>query len=187
MWTPNDEHRLFYEVHKVLNRFARGVDRKDWDLVLSAFHDDAIDDHGAYTGPATGLVEAFKKGRNDVVSMMHTGSNISLLEIRPESKEVLTESYCVVWQKLDPESDEIPPQFDSPALAGRPTGPRLLSVGTRYLDLLSERDGELRISRRTVIYEWTDVAEIENRSMGVTGARSGDDASFTSIDRYRAG
>ena len=33
-----------------LTRYGRGVDRFDRELVLSAYHPDAIDDHGAFVG-----------------------------------------------------------------------------------------------------------------------------------------
>ena len=33
-----------------MNRYTRGADRLDRDLLLSAYHEDATDDRGAFTG-----------------------------------------------------------------------------------------------------------------------------------------
>jgi hypothetical protein len=34
-----------------VQRYARGIDRHDVELVASCYHPDAIDDHGLYVGP----------------------------------------------------------------------------------------------------------------------------------------
>src|SRR5579872_4652425 len=38
------------EIYDCLVRFCRGVDRFDRELMMSAFHPDAIDDHGPFVG-----------------------------------------------------------------------------------------------------------------------------------------
>src|SRR3546814_11593208 len=41
------------KIREVVTRYCRGVDRMDRDLFLSAYHPDAIDDHGfVVAGPA---------------------------------------------------------------------------------------------------------------------------------------
>ncbi|MEY3566868.1 MAG: hypothetical protein RLZ19_882, partial [Actinomycetota bacterium] len=37
-------------IRDVVYRYARGVDRRDFDLVRSCYHPDATDDHGPFTG-----------------------------------------------------------------------------------------------------------------------------------------
>ena len=39
-----------HEIQECLFRYVRGVDRRNWDLVRSAYHPDAYDDHGNYKG-----------------------------------------------------------------------------------------------------------------------------------------
>src|SRR5262245_41375332 len=39
-----------------IHRYARGVDRGDTDLLRSAYHPDAVEDHGAYIGELGGLL-----------------------------------------------------------------------------------------------------------------------------------
>jgi hypothetical protein len=38
------------DIYETLCRYARGVDRGDWDLVRSTYHEDAYDSHGDYQG-----------------------------------------------------------------------------------------------------------------------------------------
>ncbi len=45
------------EILACLHRYAKGLDRRDWDLFASAYHADAIDQHGDFVGGPDGLVE----------------------------------------------------------------------------------------------------------------------------------
>jgi SnoaL-like domain len=49
------------DIRDLLLRCARGMDRSDWELVLSCYHDDAVDDHGAYRGGARDYVDWLSK------------------------------------------------------------------------------------------------------------------------------
>src|SRR5258708_4767489 len=40
-----------------VQRYARGIDRHDVDLVASCYHPDAIDDHGSFIGTGRALAE----------------------------------------------------------------------------------------------------------------------------------
>lgn len=42
------------EITEVLYRYARAVDRKDFDSVALCYFDDAIDNHGGYIGTVDG-------------------------------------------------------------------------------------------------------------------------------------
>ena len=55
---PQEIRRLLDKeaIREVLLRYARGIDRHDDDLMASAYHPDAIDDHGAYIGDPQGLI-----------------------------------------------------------------------------------------------------------------------------------
>src|SRR5215469_5858651 len=37
------------EIHEVLMRYCRGIDRADKELIAATFHPDALDDHGTFT------------------------------------------------------------------------------------------------------------------------------------------
>src|SRR5215210_6467344 len=43
-------------IQDLMARYARSVDRRDWDAVRSTFHPDAHDDHGDYKGDVDGFI-----------------------------------------------------------------------------------------------------------------------------------
>ena len=45
------------EIGDVIYRYARGIDRLDFDLVRSCYHPDAVDDHGAFKGNVDEFIE----------------------------------------------------------------------------------------------------------------------------------
>jgi hypothetical protein len=187
-WSSEGEVFLYYDVQKVLSRYARGVDRKDWDLILSAFHEDAIDDHGSTRGTPGQFVEHLRVGHEYVIGSMHLNGNISLLDIDRDRREVLVETYCVGWQRLTADAPVPPPLFVTAQLGADKGMSRLLAVGNRYLDLFSERNGDLRIARRTVIYEWIHVESSDDQPQfaGRTLAeRSINDVTYTTLADFR--
>jgi hypothetical protein len=74
-------------IHDVIVRYCRGVDRSDPDLVLAAFHDDAIDNHFGVVLPfreAIGTLKAARSGGGSPPSKttsMHNICNV-LIEAR---------------------------------------------------------------------------------------------------------
>lgn len=189
-WNPEQEHALFYRVQQVQLAYTRGVDRRDWDLFESAYHPDAIDDRGGFVGTAAELADRLRAGNPDVTQMMHLVTNLALLEVDRDRREVLAESYCVNWQQLSADASSVPPNYARRDRAVEPAdGPHLFSVGVRYVDRLTVRGTELRIQQRKVIFEWThaDLAggfgvlgEVE------TGVRSRADGSYRSLEEFRA-
>lgn len=115
-----------------IHRYARGLDRRDEELLRSAYHSDAIEDHGAYIGGVDGLVEyLFKVHEPFAGDQRHiTTSNIDI-----DGDEAHAESYFLSAIPID--------QAD-----------KLMLTAGRYVDRLQRRDGEWRISRRVVVLEW---------------------------------
>lgn len=188
MWTPEGEPLLWYTVNNVLSRYGRGVDRKDWPLMLSAFHEDAVDDHGSGVGSPAEFAERFAKGQGDVEQCQHVNGQVYLLEIDRDAREVLVETYCIGYQRLRPGATTVGPLFVAPHISAELPAGRLLSVGNRYFDLMSERDGELRIARRTVIYEWMHIEHSDEQAPLLTrtmAQRSADDLTYTKLADFR--
>ncbi|HNI35818.1 MAG TPA: nuclear transport factor 2 family protein [Microthrixaceae bacterium] len=115
-----------------LHRYARGVDRGDEDLLRSAYHTDAIEDHGAYVGGVDGLVEFLGKAHRafDAYQRYVTNTHIDL-----DGDDAHVESYYICVLRDDD--------------AGR-----TLVNGGRYVDRFERRAGEWRIARRVVVMEW---------------------------------
>ena len=121
-------------IHDVLLRYARGVDRKDLDLVAACFTPDA-----AYEGAlAHGTIaEALARLRDSMArydSTMHFIGN-QLIEINGDTAS--SETYAVAYHRLTGDS-----------------APTLFTVGVRYLDELVRDANGWRIRRRVVKMEW---------------------------------
>lgn len=59
------------EIRDLLSRYARGVDRADWDGVRETYHKDAYDDHGDYKGGIDGFIEFGRSRTGGATQVMH--------------------------------------------------------------------------------------------------------------------
>jgi hypothetical protein len=133
-----DEQKLQYmldrlEIHDVIHRYARGLDRHDDDLLRSVFHEDAMDNHGPWVGPR----EAFVAWAN---GPCHGHTNAHLHQITTHNCEIdgdvaHTESYCQWVHRLKDEET-------------------VWVGGGRYVDRLEKRDGEWRIVVRRLVLDF---------------------------------
>ena len=82
------------EITEVLYRYARAVDRKDFDSVALCYFDDAIDNHGGYIGTVDGLIEDMKLRHKTIDSSIHCISNI-LIDVNGDVAQC--ESYCLCF------------------------------------------------------------------------------------------
>jgi SnoaL-like domain len=119
-------------------RYCRGIDRADEATLRSSYWPDATDCHGSYNGPVEGFFQwaltVFKTGARNV----HQVSNI-LIEFKGDSKAVV-ESYFLALQR-GPDRNGVSRQF---LMAGR------------YCDLFEKRNGEWRVAKRTVAFDWVE-------------------------------
>jgi ketosteroid isomerase-like protein len=150
------------EIREALMRYARGVDRGDAELICSAYHPDAVDEHGVadYTGVTVGpaIVELMAGLR---VSSHHITNHVITLHADDTAG---CESYFTVWQ--------------SHQIDGRDA--TLHALG-RYVDRFEKRDGEWRIAHRIVIVEHTSVQPLDAAappSAPGRGSRDRDDPSY---------
>ena len=148
-------------IFDTLMRYARGVDRGDAELICSAYHPDAIDEHGVadYTGVSVGpgIVELMAQVP---VSMHHiTNHSITL----HGDGTAGCESYFTVWQSHQVDGADA-----------------MLHALGRYVDRFELRDGEWRIAHRLVIVEHTavEVAGAAAPSAPGRGSRDRDDPSY---------
>jgi hypothetical protein len=133
-----DEAEARTRIQDTLLRFCRGVDRKDWDMLLSAFHEDASDDHGWVSGsPSRDLVPALRERHRDVEHSSHMITNVSCDFLSANNARV--ESYGLVSQRSAPD--------DSGKV-------RRMQATVRYVDHLERRGrGEdWLIATRVLVY-----------------------------------
>lgn len=153
-----EELTRFLEKQRIQNAmqiYARGVDRREWDLVEQAYHPDAFDDHGGYQGGVPGLMEWLKRRHADIEQSMHFLGNC-LVDFLSDTTAV-AETYCIVYQRYGEEAREtIQTWLGNEAL---PRDKKLMAeLFCRYVDRFEKRDGEWRIARRTVVMEEVKVS-----------------------------
>ena len=114
-----------------LNRYNRGVDRCDEELLLSAYHDDATECHGTFTGPPAEFARSIRPAQSSWAGSQHHITN-HLVEI--DGDVATAETYFLVLSRRGGE--------DTVGL-----------VGGRYLDRLERRRGDWRIALRVVVID----------------------------------
>lgn len=124
------------QIRDVLYRYARGVDRKDLELLKSCYHEDAIDAHWSFIGNgrdfAREILEPHQMGQVPVFK--HFITNV-LIEL--DGDRAFCESSYLFSQTIS---------------LTRRRQAALTSEG-RYLDIFERRAGEWRILRRLLVPE----------------------------------
>ena len=133
-----------------IQAYARGVDRRQWDLVADAYHHDAYDNHGGYQGGVLGLIQWLKRRHESIEQSMHFIGNC-LIDFTSESTAI-AESYCVVYQRYAKEAEETIRIWVGD---GEIADDARISVELvcRYVDCFERRGADWRIAHRTVVME----------------------------------
>jgi hypothetical protein len=165
-----------FAIQDALARYARGIDRRNWDVLRSAYHSDAYVDQGDYKGDVEGLIAAFSQRHAGIEQSAHLVANCLIEFDSPDGAVV--ETYFLALLR----SDNLPKEMRDILLgarAGEPGKIDLQSLG-RYLDRFERRAGEWRIARRVCVAETVvgDLAPAKNTfsSNWVVASREADDA-----------
>ncbi len=137
-------------IEQALYRYARGVDRKNWDLVASAYHPDAHDNHGNYKGPVAGFLASLDKRHANITQSMHMITNV-IVEFNADDS-ALVESYFLTFQRLTAGAGPSRLMHLNGEVANDTDAVDNEVVG-RYVDHMTRRDGEWRIQRRDVLFD----------------------------------
>ena len=127
------------QIRQCLHRYARGVDRFDRDLILSAFHPDAVDEHGKFVGTP----EEFCDWALD----MHANAQLS-------------HQHCLLNHSCDLEGDTAHAETYFMFTAMNRRGKPLTIGGGRYIDRLEKREGAWRIAARVTLRDWSNLDAI---------------------------
>lgn len=145
-----DELRSREDIRSVLYGYCRAMDRGDRELLLSLYHEDAIDEHGAYVGNIEGFWDW-------VMRSMHSG-------LPHDSGKIvaMTHSLGTINISLEGDIAHAESYFEGLNVAERPDGSQYVSVmNGRYSDRFERReDGVWRIAHRKVIKDLRDVRPI---------------------------
>lgn len=169
------------EIQESLCRYARGVDRGDWNLVRSTYHTDAYDQHGEYRGGIDGLIEWLDSRFAGVDNSMHFLGNCLIEFVGPD--HAFVETYFV--------SRRLRPPTDAERSTLQPGDQMCREAWGRYADQFERRNGEWRVAHRIVVLETssTSVALGGMRSPNSSttwGCRDKTDASYRSREELFA-
>jgi 3-phenylpropionate/cinnamic acid dioxygenase small subunit len=120
-------------IEDCLRRYARGVDRHDDELILSAYHDDATHQRGSFTGSPQDFID-WSRARHvaHTRAHLHYVTNVCINFTSAQAAHV--ESYYL-------------------AVSASKDGTDVITVSGRYIDRFEARDGEWRIAGRLAVGE----------------------------------
>ncbi|WP_132993198.1 nuclear transport factor 2 family protein [Gordonia zhaorongruii] len=124
------------EIHDVVLRYCRGIDRRDFDLVRDCYHPGAVDHHGDFTGPVDAFI-VWVDGQLAQLGGTHHQVGNQLCERNGD--DAVLESYVTATHWADP---------DKPLQA-------FLTTGLRYVDHFQRRAGRWAIAERWAVRDWT--------------------------------
>jgi hypothetical protein len=120
------------EILDCINRYGRGLDRLDADLIEGAFHSDAVDNHGPFVGRVPEFVK-FAIEVEGALQWTHHGITSHNCDVSGDSAHA--ESYVFWFVRM-------------------PDGKTVGAGGGRYLDRLERREGEWKIVLRRLLMDW---------------------------------
>jgi hypothetical protein len=124
------------EIRQAVLRYCRGVDRLDAELMFSAYHPDATDDHGTYVGSARGLCDHVVRSHRRYEATLHCVLNHAIDFVNDAT--ATGEVYNIVYLRQVVDGELL-----------------LHTWWGRYLDRYEERDGRWAIAHRVCVHEWT--------------------------------
>ncbi len=140
-----------FEIYELLAQYCRALDRCDWDLLRSLFHDDATDRHGekGHVSPD----DFVQMARTFVESIGSTAHYLSFPLVEIDGDNAWAETYAIAWHRLKQGGQD----YDS-------------VFGARVLDHLQKRDSVWKILERQVVYDWNrDTPSRETWARGAFG------------------
>jgi len=127
------------EIYDCLMRYCRGGDRLDAELMGSAYHPDAIEEHGKFVGPAAEFVE---------------------FAVRQHAETHLTHQHYVMNHHCELDGDTAHSETYFMFVAMHKHGDKVMQVGGgRYLDRFERRNGKWAIAYRLVLRDWAMMEE----------------------------
>src|ERR1700737_3896836 len=126
-------------IHDCLMTYSRGIDRHDRELLLSVYHDDAIDDHGVFVGSPAEFV--------DWALDMHTRLHLS-------------HQHCIYNFTCELDGDVAHTEAYYMFVGMNRAGTPMAMSGGRYIDRLEKRDGRWAIAARVCVRDWAPLEKI---------------------------
>jgi hypothetical protein len=152
------EDRL--EIENLQTVFAHAADRGDYTLLRSLYTDDAVDDHGGYSGPVDGYIEWVKKTHEAYEMLSHIcGKPL----IRLAGDEAESEMKGLVFMRL-----KGPPAHNAFAV-------------TRAFDKYARTSRGWRFTSRKLCGDWMGPAFEPEELGGLKGTMDGSDPVYAEL------
>ena len=127
-----------FQLRKLVNSYCRAVDRGDIAHLWGLYHDDAEDDHGAFsTGLADDFLNELAAVRPYIRSMQH---NVTTINFAISGDTAEGEIYTIATHTFVTGDRDVD-----------------VSVGGRYLDKYEKRDGTWKFIERRIVTDWAHV------------------------------
>ena len=161
-------------LHELVLTYCRAVDRRDYALLETLYHPDAIDDHGGmFCGSAAAYIAWLPTIQAHFETMRHDITN-ALFAV--DGNDANGELYTVAYHRTPP-------------------GPkaREIIIGGRYLDRYQKRDGVWRFLHRSLVFDWKETRPLPavmdpDISDGVAPGRPDEnDPSYERLPLFRRG
>jgi len=123
------------QITELVHAYCQAVDRHDFEKVRALYHEDGIDDHGAfYKGPAMAYIDNLPAISANNTILHH---NITTVNIRLDGDYAEGESYGIAFHQTRTAEGLVD-----------------VIVGTRFTDKFEKRDGQWKFSHRSHALDW---------------------------------
>jgi SnoaL-like domain len=128
-------------LHELVLSYCRACDRRDFALLRTLYHDDAIDDHGAmFRGSPDEYVAWLPQVMGQFAATAHLLGNALFVV---DGDHAQGELYSVAYHRTHPPQE------------------RDIVIGGRYLDRYQRRAGCWRFLRRSLALDWCRVETVD--------------------------
>jgi len=152
------------EIAEVVLRYCRGIDRRDEELIRSAYHADAWEHHGAYRGRSIDDFVEYANGRSDLFQRVCHYICNQLIEL--DGDLAYSESYAIALHEARRDGEVSQTIF-----------------GGRYIDRMERREGRWAIADRVVVCDWSRVDPVTPWEREALFAQAANDRSDLVFDR----
>jgi hypothetical protein len=167
-------------IRDAMLRYARGVDRRDWEAVRDTFFEDGTDHHADFRGVRDTFIDWVKSMHASVPKSTHFLGNC-LIEFGSDTVAAV-ETYFIAILELSAESEGHRKRLLGDSDPGEIQGTIRVDVLGRYVDRFEKRNGEWKVAKRQVAFDATharpNIGSVDANLEWVLGKRDGSDVVF---------
>ena len=137
---------------ELIYRYARACDRRDEALLRSVYHEDAIDNHGVFIGPAS---EFIPWDMGVLATMERTTHMIGNMLIEIDGDIATGETYFIAYHDIL--AERMRDMLDTGIIMdeeGKKASVYQMIAAGRYLDRMERRNGVWKFAYKHAVYDW---------------------------------